>query len=143
MRIVIGSDHRGYLMKRKLLAFAQQHYVGIEIFDAGCAEKEIVDYPLIAKKVTFQISDADKVMGILICGSGIGMSIAANRYKNIRAALCSSKEYARTSRMHNNANVLVLGADFLTFDEAKSILNMFMETDFSDESRHSNRITML
>ncbi|AWD33310.1 Ribose-5-phosphate isomerase B [Candidatus Fokinia solitaria] len=142
MRIVIGADHRGYWMKQKLFAFMLQHYIDSEIFDAGCDEKEIVDYPLIAKKVAMQVS-ANGVIGILICGSGIGMSIAANRYQQVRAALCHNEEYARISRAHNNANILVLGGDFLAFDEAKNILNVFIATDFSNEPKHCNRIAML
>jgi ribose 5-phosphate isomerase B len=139
--IVIGSDHRGFDLKN--IIYYHLCSRGYVVEDVGCdSDKESVDYPyyafLVAKKVA-----SDSVCGfgagILICGSGVGMSIAANKVKGIRAALCSSAEVAKRSRLHNNANILCLGSDFLGEKEALDIVDSFIYTNF-EGGRHQSRL---
>ena len=122
-KIGIASDHAGFQLKNLTINFLNGH---MTVIDYGTDSENSVDYPDYAKK----LSDAFKVksvtFGILICGSGIGMSIYANRTPCIRAALCHNKTYAKLAREHNDANVLVLGARFLNFTEAKDIINTFL-----------------
>jgi ribose 5-phosphate isomerase B len=137
MKIAIGSDHRGTQLKEiiKTILEARSH----EIEDMGTFSTESVDYPDFAFKVAEAVSKELVEFGILICGSGIGMSIAANKVPNIRAALCMSPELARLSRLHNNANILVLGADYTDENTLGDLLTNFFTTQF-EEARHSNRI---
>ena len=138
MEIAIGSDHRGYQLKEKI-----KHLLdGYELKDFGCFSDEAVDYPDIGKEVAKNISENKIKKGILICGSGIGMSITANRFKNVRAALCRSEDDAEMSRKHNNSNILVLGADIIEGKNVERIINKWLETGF-EHGRHERRINKI
>lgn len=136
MKIAIASDHRGYQLKKNLIAHFRN------LLDLGCDSEESVDYPDFAQKIAQCITDGKNQYGILICGSGIGMSIAANRFPNVRAALCLNEEFAKRSRIHNNANVLVLAADFINTETAIKIATSFLANEF-EGGRHQNRIDKL
>ncbi len=134
MKLLISSDHRGFAFKKYIIdQFSENH----EIIDCGTYSDAAVDYPDYAHKLCNQIHE--NAMGILICGSGIGMSIVANRYPNIRAALCRNKQDAISSREHNDANIIVIGSDNLNFDEGVEMITSFLSTDFSG-GRHQKRI---
>jgi ribose 5-phosphate isomerase B len=137
MRIAIGSDHAGVDLKSVL----KRDFAGkTDWKDFGPFDATSVDYPDYAKKVCDAVLSGEADRGILICGSGIGMSIAANRFKGIRAALCHNAEFAKLSREHNDANVLVLPGRFVSGAEADAIVRTWLETKFSGEERHLNRI---
>ncbi len=140
MIIAIGSDHRGFELKKKLVEHLSGK--GIEISDEGPFTAESVDYPIYAFSVGEKISKKKADLGILICGSGIGMSIAANRIKGIRAALCTTREQVISSKKHNDANVLVLAADLTTEYIAKSWVDAWLMEKF-EGGRHSKRIDIL
>lgn len=137
--IAIGSDHAGYTSKEKLKEYFESN---ITYKDFGTESEESCDYPLIAEKVANSVSSGECEKGILICGSGIGMSIVANKVKGIRAALCGNVELAKLSRMHNNANVLCLGARMTDFEEIKKIIKVFLETPF-EGGRHQKRVDQI
>ncbi len=141
MLIVIGSDHAGLELKKQLSVFLekQKH----SIIDVGTDSLDSCDYPDIAKKLVKTVAQKKGSQGILVCGTGIGMSMAANRYGGIRAALCHSVETAQLAREHNNANVLCLGARITSLEHAKSIAKTFLETEFSQQQRHQKRIEKL
>jgi ribose 5-phosphate isomerase B len=136
-RIAFGCDHAGVSLKETLKAVAAD--LSIEVIDLGCRTPEPADYPDFARAVCREVIEKRADAGVLICGSGIGMSIAANRFSGIRAALCSNVECASLSRKHNNANVLVMGARFMEERVAIKCLEVFLETDF-EGGRHLNRI---
>jgi len=138
MKISIGSDHGGFELKEFIKKYLIEK--GYEIEDEGCFSRESVDYPDYGKKVAKKVSVGEVPIGILSCKSGIGMSIVANRFKNVRAALCNNEESAYMSRAHNNANILVLGAQYITFDQASKILATWLSTEF-EGGRHLRRIT--
>lgn len=136
--IVIGSDHAGTELKKILSQHLGQQY---KIIDVGTHTTDSCDYPLIAEQLARTVLD-QQALGILICGSGIGMSMAANRIKGIRAALCANEYMARMSRMHNNANVLCLGERIIGVDLAKAITDAFMSVPF-EGGRHQRRIDLI
>ena len=137
-KIFISSDHAG--VKLRLLIKLYLENLSYIVEDYGCLEADItVDYPDYVHDVVHYVAGNDSRIGILICGTGIGMSIVANRYKKIRAALCYSTEIARFAREHNNANVLCLGARYITYEKAKLIVHEFLNTKFS-EGRHTQRV---
>ena len=138
MKVALGSDHAGFELKEFLLKGLTN--CGFEIIDCGAENLTSVDYPDYARKVCGLILNGDAELGILICGTGIGISIAANKIKGIRAALCHTEFSARMSRLHNNANVLVLGGRIVGTDLALEIAKTFLTSDFSNESRHQKRI---
>ncbi len=136
--IIIGSDHAAYEKKEEVKKILTN--LNIEVNDIGTSSSEhSVDYPDIAQKVAGEISIGTFSRGILLCGSGIGISIAANKFPSVRAALCYSKEAARLSRAHNDANILVLPGRLPLEDELEDILKTWLETDF-EEGRHTRRI---
>ncbi|MEO0098592.1 MAG: ribose 5-phosphate isomerase B [candidate division WOR-3 bacterium] len=135
MRIGIASDHRGFPLKEKLKA----SFPKIRFLDFGTFSEEPTDYPDYAFRVTEAIQKKRLNRGVLICGSGLGMTIAANKAKGIRAALCLNKEMAKMARNHNNANILVLAANFTQEEEAKEILTTFLKEKF-EGGRHKRRI---
>jgi len=139
MKIAIGSDHGGYDMKKIVIGFLME--LGHEIEDAGCFSKDSVDYPEIANKVCGLVQNGTCEQGILICGTGIGVSIAANRHRDIRAALCHEAYTARMSRQHNNANILCLGGRVLGIEIALDVVGTWVETIF-DGGRHQRRVDM-
>ncbi len=137
MKIVIGADHGGYEMKEMVKAFILS--LGHEVADVGCFSSASVDYPVFAKNVGEQVQNGTCSAGILICGTGIGMSMVANKLKGVRAALCHDDYTARMSREHNNANVLCLGARVIGNGVAEGIVKTWLETDFAG-GRHQRRI---
>jgi ribose 5-phosphate isomerase B len=137
--IHIGSDHGGFALKSRLSAILKQK--GYEIDDLGTYSEDSVDYPEQGKKVALAVLK-DGNTGIIICGTGIGISIAANRFKGIRAALCHNVEYAKLSREHNNANILALGGRFLDDRSAEEITDTFLKTEFLG-GRHQRRVELL
>ena len=140
MKIVLGSDHGGFALKKEIVQFLAQ--TGHEVNDVGCHSEDSVDYPDFADKVCAEVIEGRAERGILVCGTGIGMSIAANRYRPIRAALCHESLTARMSREHNDANVLCLGDRVLGVALALDIVKTWLETEFAG-GRHLRRISML
>ncbi len=138
--IAIASDHAGVALKEALKD--QLLALGLLPEDLGALSRDSVDYPDYAEKLCKFILGKKAARGVLICGSGIGMSIAANRHKGIRAALCRSVEDAELSRQHNNANVLCLGERSTSADEAKEILKRFLATSF-EGGRHEARVNKM
>ena len=139
--IAIGCDHGGVELKDEIVKHLGKK--GIECKDVGCHTSESCDYPVYAKKVTDLITSKECKEGILVCGTGIGMSIAANKVKGIRAAVCGDCFSAQATKEHNNANVLCLGARVVGTDLALKIVDTFLETEFSNGERHVRRIDML
>ncbi len=138
MRIAIGSDHAGYRLKDEIVRYLQDER--IDFVDFGTREAEPVDYPDVAVQVAEAVANKDFDRGILVCGSGIGMSIAANKVPGVRAALCGDTYCARMSRLHNDANVLVLGERTTGVGPAMDIVDTWLDTDFPNEERHARRV---
>lgn len=136
MKISIANDHNGVLLKNKIKEYLEN--LGYEVIDFGSNDNMSVDYPNFAFKVGKSVASKDTDLGILICGTGIGMSIACNKIKGIRCAKVSNVEEARLSKQHNNANVIALSSH-LSDTEIKEIVKAFVETDFSNEERHIRR----
>jgi ribose 5-phosphate isomerase B len=137
MKIVLAADHGGFLMKESIKESLLQ--AGHDVVDVGCDSGDSVDYPDYAEKAISSMLTGDCQRGILVCGTGIGMSIAANRHKQIRAANCFDIDTAKLSREHNNANILCLGARVLDTDKALQMVTVWLETEFSG-GRHQQRI---
>lgn len=139
MKIAIGSDHAGFEMKQIIIEFLKEN--NIEVVDVGTFNStEKVDYPDFAKAVCEKIIKSETERGILLCGSGIGVSVAANKIKGIRAGLCHDTYSARQSVEHDNVNVLCLGARVIGPELAKEIVKNFINASFSNEERHLRRI---
>ncbi|WFW29520.1 MAG: bifunctional 2-polyprenyl-6-hydroxyphenol methylase/3-demethylubiquinol 3-O-methyltransferase UbiG [Wolbachia endosymbiont of Menacanthus eurysternus] len=140
--VSIASDHSGYELKSEIRPYLET--LGYIVIDHGCTvEQKSVDYPDYAIKVVKDITNKKANYGILICGTGLGMSIVANRFEGIYAALCNNIEIARLARKHGNANILCIGAEFTTSTLAKDVIKQFLETEFSKESRHKKRLNKL
>ena len=137
MKIALGADHGGFALKEIVKKHLEDK--GFEVLDKGCYSAESVDYPVYAKAVANSILDKEADYGILICGTGIGISIAANRFKGIRAALCSNTTMAKLTREHNDANILALGARMTGDILALEIVDEFLKTEFLG-GRHLTRI---
>ena len=140
MKIAIGADHGGYKLKKALIVYLKK--TKHNILDAGTFSEARCDYPRFAGQVAKSISTKRAKMGILICKSGLGMTMAANRIKGIRAALCHNIGMVKSSRQHNNANILVLGANYLKEDLAKRMCGTFIKTKFLG-GRHTRRVRMI
>jgi len=138
MNLYIGSDHAGYQHKKTIIKYLKSKK--IKIIDMGPETEESVDYPEYAHKVCEKIKENNK--GILICGSGNGISMAANKHKNIRAAICWNKKIAELARKHNDANILSIPARFINKKETIEILNVFLKTEF-EGGRHQRRINKI
>lgn len=139
-KIIIGSDHGGFRLKEKLKAFLQAK--GYRVVDAGCFNPEPCDYPRSAYEVSRRVAKGEFTRGILICKSGIGNSIAANKLKGVRAALCYNLKAAGLSRRHNDANILVLGAMFVNAALAKRMAGLWLKTGF-EGGRHLRRVNQI
>ena len=137
MKIAIGCDHAAFDEKNNLITYLENKNFLVK--DFGCFSNDSVDYPDYARLVAKEIQNNNYNFGILICGSGIGISIAANRHKGIRAALCTSEFHAEMSRKHNDANIIALGARITPIAEMFSIISRFLDTQF-EGGRHQNRI---
>lgn len=138
MNIIIGSDHAGFDLKEEIKKSLSERDDCI-VKDIGAFSHDPVDYPVIAHKVAKNITENKFARGILLCGSGIGMSIVANRYKNVRAALCHNLYTVGLSRRHNDANILVLGGRVLGLGLALEMVDLFLSTDF-EGGRHQRRL---
>lgn len=139
MNIWIGCDHAGYDLKLEVISFLKEK--GINVTDLGC-DGSRADYPEIAKAVGKAVSANKGDLGILICGTGIGMSIAANKVRGIRAALCADYFSAKYTRLHNDANVMCIGARTLGAGSALELVSVFIDTPF-EGGRHANRVAMI
>lgn len=139
--IALGSDHGGYELKTEIMAHLKER--GIEFKDFGSYSKESCDYPEYAQKVAQSILIKECELGILVCGTGIGISIAANKIKGIRAALCHDCFSAEATKLHNNANVLALGGRVVGTGLALKIVDTFLDTPFSMDERHIRRINLI
>lgn len=139
-KLAIASDHAGVDYKKRLIEHLEKQ--GYDCINLGTDTEESVDYPVYADRVCGKITSGECELGILICGTGIGMSIAANKHRGIRAALCSDTESAALTRQHNDANVLCLGARILPFEKAVQVTDAFLNTEFLG-GRHQRRVDML
>ena len=137
MKIAIGSDHAGFADKEKIKR--QLEELGVEYEDVGTNSTDSVDYPVYAKKVAEKVANGEVEQGILVCGSGNGMQIAANKIHGVRAALAWNEETARLARQHNNANVLSVPARMISPDEVKNIVKSFLDAEF-EGGRHKRRV---
>ncbi len=140
MKIAIGCDHGAYELKENLKKYFDEK--GIEYQDFGTYSSESVNYPVYAKAVCMAVQEKKADFGVLLCSTGIGMSIAANKFKGIRAALCSGTYSAKFTRLHNNSNVLCIGAQITGAGLAKEITDTFLSTEFMG-GRHATRIDMI
>jgi len=136
-RVFLASDHAGFVLKQKISKFLTSKE--IKILDLGTKNNSSVDYPYFAHLLAKKMKTKSNNVGILVCGSGIGMSMVANRHKNIRAALCHNIKSAKLSRMHNNANVLALGSRLTKREVALKCVNIFLKTPF-EGGRHLRRV---
>ena len=139
-KIVIGSDHGGFEYKEEIKKYLLEK--GYKIIDVGTNSKEACDYPVFAKEAAQKIINGEADKGILICGTGIGMSITANKFKGIRAALCGDTFSAHATRAHNNSNILCLGERVIGLGLALDIVNTWLNTDY-EGGRHQKRIDMI
>jgi ribose 5-phosphate isomerase B len=135
MKMFIAADHAGFALKQHLLA-----YSGVKMTDLGTHSLESCDYPLFAQKLVNEVLNSPESHGVLICYTGIGMAMAANRYRGIRAALCFNEKMAELARRHNDANVLVLGSSVVDNETALRCLRLFFEATF-EGGRHLRRLT--
>ena len=140
MKIAIGCDHGGYLLKQDILIWLEEN--DYEFEDFGCYNTESVDYPIYAEKVARAVASGECEKGIVICTTGIGVSMAANKVKGIRCALCGDSYSAEMTRRHNDANVLAMGAGIIGPNMAKKITEVFLTTAF-EGGRHARRVGLL
>ncbi len=141
MNILLGSDHAGFALRRVLANWLIEQ--GYAVAEMGASDESAFDYPDAALELTTRLLRGDSPFGVLICGTGVGMAIAANRFKGIRAAPCWGVEVTRLAREHNHANVLCLGARLIDPDASIAILQTFLNTKESDEPRHARRVAKL
>ena len=141
MKIALGCDHGGFDLKQQIIDYLKKE--GIEFKDFGCNDKKSCDYPDYAKVVANAVVSGEYELGILICGTGIGMSITANKVQGARAALCGDCFSAEATREHNDANILCLGARVTGDGLALKIVDTFLNTDFSNDERHIRRIGLI
>ncbi|MCD6374310.1 MAG: ribose 5-phosphate isomerase B [Caldisericaceae bacterium] len=140
MKLAIGADHAGYVLKEQIKEYLKSK--DIDFKDVGTFKIESCDYPEFAYKVGQAVANGEADLGILICGTGIGMSITANKIKGIRAALVHDEQTAKLSRQHNNANVLCMGGRILSEDLAKKIVDVWLNTSF-EGGRHEKRLKLI
>ena len=140
MKISVGADHAAFSVKQEIIVYLKDK--GLEVQDLGTHSEDSVDYPLFGQKVAQSILSGSSDKGIIICGTGIGISIAANRFKNIRATLCTTKIHAEMARKHNDSNVLALGARVTDIKTIKDIVDVWLNTTF-EGGRHQRRINKI
>ena len=138
--IALGCDHGGFELKQEIKKYLEGQ--GIQYVDYGCDSTEAVDYPVYAKKVARAIQNGECEKGILICGTGLGISLAANKVKGIRAAVCSEPFTAKMARAHNNCNILAFGARVVGAELAKMMVETWLDTEF-EGGRHQRRVDMI
>lgn len=141
MKIAIGNDHAAGELKTTVMDLIRE--LGHEIIDVGAPVGEAIDYPIPGEKAGRLVASGEADLGVLICGTGVGISLAANKVKGIRAAAVSDTATARLIREHNNANVIAIGARIVGSELAKDIIRTFLTTDFSGEERHQRRIDLI
>lgn len=141
MRIVVGADHAGFEMKQIIAGYLR--HIGHDVVDIGTNSDSPVDYPDFAEALAKAISDAEAERGVLICGSGVGASVAANKIPGIRAGLCHDTYSARQGVEHDDMNVLVLGARVIGVELARELVNNFLAAKYSDEERHHRRVAKI
>ena len=139
--IAIGSDHGGYALKQDVIQYLKEQH--IEYVDVGCYDETSTDYPIYAKKVAREVTSGRAEKGIVICGTGIGISITANKIRGIRCALCHDCFSAEATRRHNDANMLAMGGRVVGAGLAVKIVDTFLHTEFSQGERHKRRISMI
>ncbi len=139
--IAIGSDHGGFDLKEKVIAHLKEQ--GVKCRDFGCKDKSSCDYPVFGRAVAEAVASGECEKGIVICTTGIGISITANKVKGIRCALCADTVSAKLTRLHNDANVLALGAGIVGENLALGIVDTFLGTEFSGEERHLRRVNLI
>ena len=139
--IAIGSDHGGFELKEKVIAHLKER--GFEVKDFGTYENKSCDYPVYGRAVAQSVASGESERGIVICTTGLGISMTANKVRGIRCAVCSDTVSARLTRLHNDANVLSMGAGIIGENLAMSIVDTFLDTDFSGEERHQRRIDQI
>jgi len=137
MKIAVGADHAGFRLKEHLKNYLKKNE--LDVIDYGTDSDQSVDYPDFGKKVAKAVQNGEVDRGIVICGTGIGMSMVANKYRNVRAALCLYPKMAEMARRHNDANVLAMGGRFVANQLALDILDVFLNTDF-EGGRHKRRV---
>lgn len=135
--IAIGSDHGGYDLKEKVKKHLEEK--GFQVKDVGCYSKDSCDYPVFGHAAAKEVSSGNCEKGIVICTTGIGIGISANKVRGVRCAVCTDLFSAKMTRLHNNANMLALGAGVVGENLAMSIVDVFLETEFSGEERHERR----
>jgi len=135
--IPIGCDHAGFKLKQKIIKHLEEK--GFSLDDKGCYSEESIDYPDYAHPVASMVESNENMLGILLCGSGNGINMTANKHQGVRSALCWTKEIAALARQHNNANILTLPARFISEEEALEIVDVFFSTDF-EGGRHQKRV---
>ena len=140
MKIAIGCDHGGYLLKQDILIWLEEHDIDFE--DVGCFSTESVDYPVYAEKVARAVAAGECSKGIVICTTGIGVSMAANKVKGIRCALCGDSYSAEMTRRHNDANMMAIGAGFTGKNMAERMVEVFLTTEF-EGGRHERRVNKM
>lgn len=141
MKISIACDHGGYLLKQAIVNYLQENKY--DFIDHGCYNEDSVDYPIFAKKVCEDIKNGFSDRGILVCTTGIGMSIYANKFKGIRAALVFNQEMASLTRKHNDSNIICFAGKYISLNDAKECVEIFMREGFSGEEKHVRRINMI
>lgn len=139
--IAIGSDHGGYKLKQRVIGYLKERDISYE--DMGCHSEESCDYPVFGRAVAGAVAEGRCDRGILICTTGIGISITANKVAGIRCAVCSDSLSAKLTRLHNDANVLAMGAGIVGENLALEIVETFLNTPFSGEERHQRRVDMM
>lgn len=138
--IPIGADHAGFQLKERVKAHLEAK--GYEVKDFGCYSEESIDYPDYAHPVASMVEENENMLGIVICGSGNGINMTANKHQGIRSALCWKKEIAELARQHNNANIIALPARFITEEEGFEMVDVFLTTAF-EGGRHQNRVNKI
>ena len=141
MKIAVASDHGGYLLKETVKKHLEDR--GIEVLDLGTHSEESVDYPVYGRLCGETVANGEADLGVVCCGTGIGISITANKFKGIRAALCSDCFSAEATRLHNDANIVAMGARVVGPGLAIKIIDTFLNTPFSGEERHKRRIAQI
>ena len=139
--ISLGSDHGGYELKAAIIKHLEER--GIECKDYGCYGLDSCDYPVFGRAAAEAVADGTCEKGIVVCTTGIGISITANKVKGVRCALCTNTELAKMTRLHNNSNMLALGASVVSEELAMEIVDTFLDTEFSNEERHIRRIDLI
>ena len=139
--ISLGSDHGGYELKAAIIKHLEER--GIECKDYGCYGLDSCDYPVFGRAAAEAVADGTCEKGIVVCTTGIGISITANKVMGVRCALCTNTELAKMTRLHNNSNMLALGASVVSEELAMEIVDTFLDTEFSNEERHIRRIDLI